>query len=487
MSQPEPLEKIEAGILGLDHISQGGLIHNRTTLLVGSSGSGKTILSSQILHQRMSEFGESGIFVTFEERPSDIIRNVSRLGWNFQDLVDDGQLVMIDGSFDPDLTQETGQYDLSGVVAQIRHAVKENNANFVVLDSMGSLFLQYSDLAMIRNEIVRIKTLLADLGVTSIITAERTSEYGPISRHGIEEFVSDTVIVLRHVLEKEKVRRTIQVYKMRGAEHKNGEFPFVIGHNGLTILPISAIGLQASSTDTRIEFGNKVFDKMSGGGMFQDSVILVSGPTGSGKTLMCTTFASESCRNRQKTLYFGFEESQSQLERNARSWGMDFNQWEEEGYLKIVSRYPDSQGVAAHLLTIRDEIDSFQPSRIVIDSVSALERVSTLRGFREFVIGLTSLVKEKQICTVFTSTTPQLSGGDSVTDAHISTITDAIVLLRYIETEGELRRGILIIKMRGSQHDKEFREFTVDDSGLHIGNPIKNAGSLLFQGASTRS
>lgn len=477
-----PLTKVPTGIEGFEHISKGGLVENRSTLLVGSSGSGKTLFSAEIIYNAARDHGRSAVFVTFEENPDDLIRNVRGLGWNLAELVENRKLAFIDASLDTQVVGESGAYDLSGLLAQIELTVREVGATIVVLDSLGALFHYYTDAGMVRREIVRLRNELARMGVTSIMTAERLEEYGPISRHGIEEFMSDCVIVLRHVLEHERIRRTVQVFKLRGSDHFSGEYPFVITDRGIIVLPLTAIELQQSSRTERIQFGNPTFDEMAGGGLFQDSVVLVSGPTGSGKTLMCTTFAAASCRNDKRTLYLGFEESRPQLVRNAHSWGMDFEKWERQGLLRLISRFPESRGLANHLLAIREEIDTFEPTRIVIDSVSALERVAGIRSFREFVLGLTSLLKERQICALLTSTTPRLSGGDSITDAHISTITDAIILLRYIEIDGALRRSLLVIKMRGSQHDKDIREFMIDSSGLHIGEPLRGVSHVLFGG-----
>lgn len=480
----KPFNKIPVGIDGFEHITHGGLAEDRATLIVGSSGSGKTILSTEIIYQSITRHNRPAVFVTFEERPTDVMRNVINQAWDLQQLVDDGKLMFVDASLDRDIAGETGDYDLSGLLAQVKAAVKKIDAKVVVLDSLGALFHHYPDIGMVRREIVRIRDMMVEMGVTAIMTAERLQEYGEISRHGIEEFLSDCVIVLRHVLEHERTRRTIQIYKFRGSSHVAGEYPFVISGDGIHILPMTAIELKQQSQSERINFGNDVFDSMSGGGLFQDSVVLVSGPTGSGKTLMCTTFAAASCKNDKRTLYLGYEESRPQLIRNAQSWGMDFEEWEKRGLLRISCCFPESQGLAEHLLSIREQIDAFKPTRLVIDSVSAMERVAGLRSFREFVLGLTSLLKERRICALLTSTTPELSGGDSVTDAHISTITDAIVLLRYLQVQRELKRGIIIIKMRGSQHDKDIREFSISSDGLMIGEPIDNISAPLFGGGS---
>lgn len=473
-------KKIATGIEGLEHITMGGLTEGRTTLVGGSSGSGKTLLAVEFLYRGITEFDRPGVFVTFEERPQGIMQNVKTMDWNLYELVRQNKLRFVDASPEPVPVTETGDYDLSGLFTQIGYAVKEIDAKLLVMDSIGALFHQFSNTALIRREIFRITEALREMGVTSLMTAERLEEYGLISRHGVEEFVSDNVIILRNVLEEEKCRRTVQVLKMRGNTHYKGEFPFTISSTGISILPLSAMELKQSSSIARISFGNAELDKMTNGGLFRDSIILISGPTGGGKTLMGITFTAEACRNGEKVLLLAYEESGQQLLRNAKSWGVDFQKWEQDGLLKVICIYPEAMGLEDHLLMIRREIEAFKPRRLVMDSVSAMERVSTVRNFREFVIGLTSYVKQEEICSLFTSTTPKISGGDSVTEAHISTITDAIVLLRYVEINGVLRRGIAAIKMRGSQHDKQVREFTIDGKGLHIGEPFKNVQNIIL-------
>jgi len=366
LSGLQALDKIPTGIEGFEHITMGGLTEGRTTLVVGSSGSGKTLLAVEFLYRGITQFDSPGVFVTFEERVPDIVRNVKRLGWNLGELVEQGKLMFIDASPEPIPMEKTGPYDLSGLIAQIGYAIDEVGAKLLVMDSIGSLFHQFTDSALIRREI------------------------------------------------------------------------------------------------------------------FRDSILLLSGPTGGGKTLMCTTFAAEACRNGEKVLLLAYEESRAQLLRNAQSWGMDFQKWEREGLLNIICHYPETMGLEDHLLMIRREIERFKPQRLVLDSVSAMERISNVRNFREFVIGLTSYVKQERICSLLTSTTPQLSGGESVTEAHISTITDVIILLRYVEINGILRRGIAVIKMRGSQHEKQIREFTIDSEGMHIGEPFKNVQNIIL-------
>ena len=481
MSKVKEPNKLPTGIEGLEHITMGGLPEGRACMVSGSSGSGKTILAVEYLVRGITRFGRRGIFITMEERVEDIIQNVRKMGWDLQSLVDAGQLKFIDAAPEPVAVEESGPYDLSGLLIQIQHAVETTGAQMLVMDSIGSLFDQFGPASTIRREIFRITSAIKDMGVTAILTAEREEEYGSISRHGVEEFVSDTVIILRNVLKDEKCRRTIQVLKMRGDTHFKGEYPFTINAGtGISILPLSARELKQSSSTTRISFGSPDLDAMAGGGLFQDSIFLVSGPTGGGKTLLATTFAAEGCSHGDKVLLLAYEESHAQLLRNAQSWGMDFRKWEEDGLLKVICQYPEAMGLEDHLLMIQREIETFRPRRLIMDSVSAMERVAPVRFFREFVIGLTSFAKQEEVCSLFTSTTPKLSGGDSITEAHISTITDAILLLRYVEINGIIRRGIAVIKMRGSQHDKQIREFSIDSNGLHVGKPFTNVQNIIL-------
>ncbi|NJN45675.1 MAG: ATP-binding protein, partial [Candidatus Competibacteraceae bacterium] len=279
----------------------------------------------------------------------DLVRNVKRMGWDLEPLLAKRCLMFIDAAPEPVPIEESGPYDLSGLLVQIKYAIQEIGAELLVLDSIGSLFDQFSDTATVRREIFRITDTLKELGVTALLTGERQEEYGQISRHGVEEFVSDTVIILRNVLKEEKCRRTIQVLKMRGDAHFKGEYPFTISPKvGISILPLSARELKQSSTSVRVSSGNAKLDDMAGSGLFRDSILLISGPTGGGKTLLATTFAAEACRKGEKVLLLAYEESRAQLLRNAQSWGLDFQKWEEEGLLRVICQYPEAMGLEDH-------------------------------------------------------------------------------------------------------------------------------------------
>jgi circadian clock protein KaiC len=316
--------------------------------------------------------------------------------------------------------------------------------------------------------------------VTAVLTAERTDDYGPIARFGVEEFIADNVMILRNVLEDESRRRTIEILKFRGCDHQKGEFPFtIVPDGGVIVIPLSAMHLSMRSSDVRISSGNPSLDEMCGGGLFRDSVTLVSGATGTGKTLTVTQFLQGGASNGERCLLLAFEESRDQLVRNATGWGFDFGQMERDGLLRVVCDYPDISGLEDWLVTIQAAIRDFKPHRVALDSLSALEHVGTKKAFREFVIGLTSFIKHEEITGLFTSTTESLMGGDSITETHISTLTDSIILLRYVEMFGEMKRGLTVLKMRGSAHDKAIREFTIDRGGMIMGRPFRNVTGIL--------
>jgi circadian clock protein KaiC len=479
-SRDQVVTKMITGIPGLDLITEGGLPAGRTTLVAGTAGSAKTVLAAQFLAAGIANYDQNGVFVTFEEPPADIRLNMNSLRWGISRWEEEGKWAFVDASPQPEEIVITGPYDLAALLARVENAVRKVNAKRVSLDSLGAIFTQFNDPGLVRRELLRIASVLKRLGVTSVMTVERTQEYGKISRHGVEEFVADNVLILRNILDDEKRRRTIETLKFRGARHQKGEYPFtVIPGEGIIVIPLSAIELKQKSSNVRITSGNAELDRMCGGGFFRDSIILVTGATGNGKTLMTTEFIGGGVAQGERCLLFGFEESRDQLFRNATGWGVDFEQMEKDGLLKIVCVYPETAGLEDHLIRVKGLIDEFKPNRLAVDSLSALERVSTLKGYREFVIGLTSFIKHNEIGGMFTATTPSLMGGTSVTESHISTITDSIILLRYVEILGEMRRGVTVLKMRGSMHDKDIREFTIDGDGMHIGSAFRNVTGIL--------
>lgn len=476
-----PLPKLPTGISGFDLIANGGLPMGRTTVLSGTAGSAKTVFAAQFLAEGILRRAESGVFVTFEESPDDIRKNVHGFGWDVAKWESEGKWSFVDASAQADgETQFAGEYDLGALLARIEHSVRKVGAKRVSIDSLGAVFNHFPEPDAVRGELFRIAAAMKKLGVTAVMTAERSQDDGLISQYGVEEFVADNVIILRNARDEERRRRSVEILKFRGTNHQKGEFPFTImPGSGIVVIPLSAMELQQKSSEQRITSGIPELDSMCGGGFFRDSVILVSGATGTGKTLITTHFISGAAARGERALLFAFEESRDQLFRNAAGWGIDFEAMERNGQLRVVCVYPEVFSLEDHLIRMKNHVEQFRPHRVAVDSLSALQRSSSVKTYREFAIGLSGFVKEREVAGLFTSTTPELLGSSSITEAHISTITDSIILLRYVEIFGEMRRGLTVLKMRGSAHDKQIREFSIDHAGMHIGAPFRNVTGIL--------
>ena len=475
------LERVKTGVEAFDDLVMGGLPRGRTTTVSGTPGSGKTVFATQFLAHGITELGEPGVFVTFEETPAEIEVNMASFGWDIRGWRETDRLVFVDASPRDSDQVVVGDFDLVGLLTRILHAARSARARRVVLDSVTQLFDHFiADQTLVRRELLRIATALKKVGLTVLMTAERDSEYGEISRHRVEEFVADNVVILRNALDRERRRRTIEVLKMRGSRHVEGEVPFtLVGDRGMVAVPLSSLRLEQQSGSRRVTSGNAELDAMTSGGFFRDSVTLVSGATGTGKTLLVTHFLAGGVAAGERALLVGYEESRGQLFRNARSWGVDFEAMEADGRLKVVCLYPEAQSLPDHLLMIRELVEEFDPQRLAIDSLSALERIAPETGFREFLISLTSFIKKREIAGLCTATDKSLVGGHSASEQHISTLTDSIILLRYIQQAEFMHRGLMVLKMRGSEHDKQIRRFTIDTSGMHLGQPLDDAPNVF--------
>ena len=475
------IQKIPTYIEGFDVMALGGLPEGRVTLLAGTAGSGKTVFATQFLVEGIKKEGTPGVFVTFEEPAEDIRSNMLAFGWDIAAWEAEGKWAFVDGAFriseDSDVV---GTYDLSGLIARVEHAVRRIGARRVALDSFSAILGQFPDISLTRAEMFRIATTLKDLGVTSVVTAERTGDYAEVTKSGVEEFVADNVVILRNVLEDEKRRRTLEILKFRGSGHQRGESPVtILPETGFIAVPLSAAELRQHSSEARATSGLPELDEMCNGGFFRDSVTLVSGATGTGKTLFSMEFLRGGFEAGERTVLFAFEESRDQLGRNARGWGVDLDRAESEGLLRVVTQYPELTGPEEHMVRIKAVIDEYKPQRLVLDSLSAVERVTTRKSFREFMLGLTTYVKDRDVTALFTATTESLLGGTQITHSHVSTVTDTIILLRYIERRGEIQRGLAVLKMRGSMHDKSIREFNIDNHGMHLLEPIRDVTGIL--------
>jgi circadian clock protein KaiC len=474
-------------IPGFDLISTGGLPLNRATLVSGTAGSAKTIFATQFLAEGIRQAGEAGVFVTLEESPEDIRGTMLGFGWDIAGWEAEGKWAFVDGSR-PAGEEETliGDYDLGGLLARIQAAVAKVGATRLAMDAVSVVFSRYRDHWKIRSELLRINQALRNLGVTSLITGERTQDYGEIGRYGVEEFVADNVVILRNVLDMEQRRRTVEILKMRGVPHRRGEFPFVVVNGrGIEIVPLSAIRLEHASSTIRVSFGNAELDRMCHGGLFRDSTILVSGPTGAGKTLLATEFAAGGAAAGERCLYLGFEESREQLFRNAAAWGRDFARLEAEGFLMAVCEYPESAGLDDRLVRIKDLLAEYRPQRLVLDTLTALGRLASEKSFRDFTIGLTAFIKQAQIPALFTAEIGRADSVTAVTERHLSTLTDSIIMLRLVEIGSQMYRSLTVLKMRGSGHETQIREFTIDDQGMHLGPAFRQVQGVLTDSGRT--
>ena len=473
----DAVARIETGISGLDEIASGGLPAPRSTLVAGTAGTGKTLLAVQFLVMGTERHDDSGVLVAFDEPPDEMVRNVQSLGWDLGRLVDAGRLVIVDLTPSSEESTEVGEFDLAGLLARLENAVAKVGAKRVVLDALTAFFPRFADYSLVRRELQRLTSRLRELGVTTLITAERAEEYGPVARYGVEEFVADNVIILRNPLEFERRRRTIEILKLRGGGHERGEFPFGIdAQRGVIVHPLAALEPAREAPVRRLSLGNATLDEMCGGGIFSDSIALVLGPSGAGKTLTALHFLDAGCRQGERTVFYTFDESSAQVARNAAAWGFDLEGPERDGTLKIVARYPDRLGLEDLLIDIGRELGERQPVRIVLDSLSVLERVSSGKSFREFVVGLRSLVKAHAVATLCTY---DHGVGPDRARPQFSTMVDAIVELGFVEVSGVVRRWLTVVKLRGSRHDLAIREYRIGDDGMTLLEPVEELTGLF--------
>jgi circadian clock protein KaiC len=474
------IRKLPTGISGFDHVAMGGLPVGRATVVAGQAGSAKTVFGGQFLAEGVRS-GQAGVFVTLEEPAADLRVNLSTLGfdvpqWEEADLwrfVDASPIVRSSGGVSP--------YSLETLAAQVGHAVDATGADRLVLDSLNAVLSLHDDVAVARQLLRSLIGRLRGMGLTVVLTVETPGDPGgTLSRYGIEEFVADSVVLLRNVREGTFRRRTVEVLKMRGAMHHKGDVPFtVVPGQGMVVLPVREPEQAANLLDERMSTGDPELDAMTSGGLFRGSCTLVSGPTGTGKTLLTTQFLAAGAAAGEKVVLFAYEETREQVLRNARGWGHDLEPYERTGNLLVVPLYPEVASLDDHLVEIKSVVGRFGPARIAVDSLSALERLGSPTSYREFVIGLTSFVKETGVASLVTASAPDLLGGASVTESHISGLIDAIVLLRYVEVDSAVTRAFAVLKMRGSAHDPTIRSFTIDGTGMVVGDRFDGVAGIL--------
>ena len=475
----QELERVTASIPGLDLITHGGLPRNRLTIVAGTAGSGKTVFAAQFLASGVAA-GEPGVFVTFEERPEGIRRNMRSFGWDVEAWEAAGLWSFVDASpRQVDTVFAGDDYDLAPLLGRITAAVERVGATRLAIDSVGALVAQFDHLAPARQALFRLAASLEATGVTTVMTAERSDDYGPIARLGFEEFVADNVVILRNALNGEKRRRTVEVLKMRGCSHLKGEHLFTLLDQGIVIVPVAITSIGYGSSTRRLSCGVAAIDSMLHGGLYEKSLWLVAGPTGTGKSFLSAHFVAGGVEAGQKALLHSFEESHDQLIRNAAAWGLDLAGMEESGRLCIVAEAPEAAALEDHLQRMKATIDEVAPDRVAIDSLTALQRVATVKSFREYVLGLSYYIKHRSLLGMVTTSAADLLGGNGTGELHVSTISDAITLLHYLPVGGEMRRGVQVLKMRGSDHDKTVREFRITGDGLAMGEPFGDITALF--------
>jgi len=467
---PSPLPRLRTGITGVDEITRGGLPAGEMTLVGGVTGSGKTVLAMQFLVEGIRQFDQAGVFVTFGERPDKLRRFVGEFGWDVAGWERTASWAFVDVTLDAEAAAAVvgERYDLGVLVQRIASAVQRTGATRLCLDSLGDLLDRFPDPDAVRAALLRLIAELEQLGVTSVATVVRDEDYGRRLPQRVEESVVDNIVVLRNPLEQEARRRTIEVLKLRGTAHRRGEYPFAItAPEGVVVIPLSIELRQPSSTD-RVTSGNAQLDEMLGGGLFRDSVTLMPGATGIGKTTLALQFVFAGIAAGEPAVFVGLEESTGQLERSIRGWGYDLDDLHERGLLVMFNDYPEILSLEEHVVRIKGAIDRIGARRFALDSLTTISRVGSARGYREFSIGLSAYLKERRVTGLLTTVQSALWGTASATDEHISVLSDSILLLRYVEVAGEVRRGLVVLKHRGSQHDKLVREFTIDRDGVRV-------------------
>jgi len=473
----EGIVKAQTGIQGLDELTFGGLPRGMATLVCGGAGSGKTLLGAEFLTRGATQFDEPGVLITFEENEKEMARNVASLGFDLNDLVDRKRLVIDYVHVERSEAPIAGDWNLEGLFVRMAHAIDSIGAKRVVLDTIEALFAGLNDSTILRTELHRLFRWLKEKGVTAVITAERGD--GKMTRQGLEEYVSDCVIMLDHRVHDQVATRRMRIVKYRGSRHGADEYPFLVGANGLSVLPITSMGLTHIASDDRISSGVPRLDNMLGGqGYYRGSSVLVSGTAGTGKTSLAAHLADAACRRGERCLYFLFEESPSQYLRNMRSIGLDLAPWVDQGLLKFHAARPNLYGLEAHLMTMHQLTEQFAPQVVVMDPVTNLITVGTVNEVKSLLVRLIDFFKMRQITAFFTSLT---SGGqvEESTDIGISSLMDTWLSLRDHENNGERNRLIYVLKSRGMAHSNQVREFRLTGHGIDLIDVYVGQGRVL--------
>lgn len=460
------IEKSPTGISGFDDVTYGGVPKGRPTLLCGSAGCGKTLFGMTFLYKGATEFDEPGVFITFEEQPEDLVKNVGSLNCDLEALVAKKKLAVDHVHFEPTQIAESGDYDLEGLFIRLGHAIDSVGAKRVVIDTVETLFSGLQNQALLRSELRRLFEWLKEKNVTAIITAERGE--GTLTRYGLEEYVADCVIVLdNRVLDQLSTRR-LRVVKYRGSTHGTNEYPFIIDEQGITVMPITSSGLAHKASAERVSSGIPDLDAMlEGKGYFKGSSVLVSGMAGSGKSTVAAYFIDAACASGQRCIYFAMEESPHQIMRNMRSVGIDLQKWVDKGLLSFKARRPNLYGLETHLAAMHRDVAEFQPTAVVVDPMSALTGAGAVGDVHSMVLRLVDFLKERTVTALFTNLSTGLAESNA-TAMQVSSLMDTWLLLYNRESNGEHNRQIYLLKSRGMAHSNQIREFVLSADGIKL-------------------
>lgn len=471
------LQKTPTGIKGLDEITNGGLPTGRASLICGGAGSGKTMLATEFLVRGAQEFGEPGVFVAFEETEQELITNVASLGFDLKKLVAQNKLLLDYVRVERSEIEETGDYDLEGLFIRIDYAVKQIGAKRVVLDTLDGLFAALPSENILRAEMRRLFRWLKEKKLTTIITGERGG--GALTRHGLEEYVADCVILLDHRVDEQISTRRLRIVKYRGTTHGTNEYPFLIGAHGFHVLPITSLNLDHGASTQRVSSGVPQLDEMLGGkGYYRGSSVLVSGTAGTGKSSLGAAFIKAACDRGDKAVYFAFEESPKQIIRNMRSVGYDLEPPIKKGLLQIQAQRATQAGLEFHLLEMHRYVEEFQPRVVVVDPVSNLISTGSASEVKGMLTRLIDFLKKYEITALFTS----LTIGDQPmegTEVGISSLMDTWISLRSLEHNGERNRAIYILKSRATSHSNQVREFILSNEGIKLVDVYTGGGMVL--------
>jgi circadian clock protein KaiC len=463
---PSFFPKTLTGIPGLDEITFGGLPTGRSTLVCGGAGCGKTLLSLEFLIHGAMRFEEPGVFMAFEETEEELTKNVASLGYDLKNLRDKKKLSMDYVHIERSEIEETGEYDLEGLFVRLGYAIDSIGAKRVVLDTIEAIFAGLPDPSILRAELRRLFRWLKEKGVTAIVTSERGD--GTLTRHSLEEYVSDCVILLDHRVREQISTRRLRIIKYRGSTHGSNEYPFLIDEQGISVLPITSLGLEHKASSERISTGVTGLDNMLGGqGYYRGTTILISGTAGTGKSSLAAHFVDAACRRGEPCVYFATEESPDLIMRNMRSIGIDLRPWLKKGLLGFDAIRPTFHGLEMHLLRMHKLVKETHAHVVVVDPITSYISLGDMLEVKSMLTRLIDFFKAQQITALFTSLT---EGGSALeqSEVGISSLMDTWILLRRIESNGEHNRGIWVLKSRGMAHSNQIREFVFTDRGIEL-------------------